>query len=360
MIPVTRPSMPNRKLVQSYLDGIYERKWLTNNGPLLKELTVRLEEYLGVENLLLVANGTLALQLAYKVLRLKEQVITTPFTFIATASSLNWGGVKPRFSDIDSRSFNLCPLQVEHRITPQTQAVVPVHVYGNPCNVEAFERLAKRYDLKIIYDAAHAFGVRYKGKSLLNWGDASVLSFHATKLFHTVEGGAVVFNNEADYERARAMINFGINDSGKIVEKGINAKLSEVHAAFGLALLDNIDDIMERRVELQNLYIEELNDYVQLPEWSSNATLNGAYLPVLFASKKESDRVESRLNSERINPRRYFSPSLDTIPQFFEQESVDLAISRSVSMRILCLPLYDGLAHSEVKRICKLIKDVLR
>ena len=271
MIPVTKPYLPNREKLKSYIDGIYERQWLTNNGQLVQELTQRLENYLGVENLLLVSNGTLALQIAYRALGINEpvngkpaQAITTPFTFIATASSLKWDGVQPVFADIDPQTWCLAPENIEAEITPQTRAIVPVHVFGNACNVEAIGDIASRHNLKVIYDAAHAFGVKYKGESLLKHGDAATLSFHATKLFHTVEGGAIIFKRKKDLERAKKMINFGITGPESIDELGINAKMNEFQAAMGLCILDEMEININARKFIWQHYSDALEHKVSL------------------------------------------------------------------------------------------------
>ena len=247
MIPVTKPYLPSREKLDRYIDGIYERAWLTNNGELVQELTRRLEEYLGVENLLLVANGTLALQIAYRALGVTgrnepTEAITTPFTFVATASSLKWEGVEPVFADIDPNTWCLDPTNIEPAITPRTQAIVPVHVFGNACDVDAIDAIAKKHSLKVIYDASHAFGVKYQGESLLKHGDAATLSFHATKLFHTGEGGAIVFKRKEDLERAKKMINFGITGPETVEALGINAKMNELQAAMGLCVLDEMEE----------------------------------------------------------------------------------------------------------------------
>lgn len=238
---------------------------------LVQELTRRLEKYLGVENLLLVANGTLALQIAYRALGVTgrnepTEAITTPFTFVATASSLKWEGVEPVFADIDPDTWCLDPANIEPAITPRTKAIVPVHVFGNACDVDAIDAIAKRHNLKIIYDASHAFGVKYQGESLLKHGDAATLSFHATKLFHTGEGGAIVFKNKKDLALAKKMINFGITGPEKIEELGINAKMSELQAAMGLCVLDEIESIFFERSKRWKKYIKDLKKRLYLPK----------------------------------------------------------------------------------------------
>ena len=334
MIPVTRPHLPELGRYISYIERCYENTQLTNNGPLVQELKARLEDYLGVENLLLVANGTLALQIAYKALGVTGKAITTPFTFVATGSSLRWEGIEPTFADIDGESLNLSPEKTREAIDPEVTALVPVHVYGNPCDVEAFDEIAREHDLKVIYDAAHAFGVKLGGKSALRWGDAATLSFHATKVFHSVEGGAIVFKRREDYERACRLINFGYEE-GEVIDEGINAKMSEFHAAMGLSVLDEIEGVLQKRGVVHRRYSEALGDRFVMPAWREGATRNYAYFPVLFPSEGELLAVQERLNEAGIFPRRYFYPSLDTLGV--------CPVSRDRAGRVLCLPMYPTL-----------------
>ncbi|WP_292520551.1 DegT/DnrJ/EryC1/StrS aminotransferase family protein [Methanoculleus sp.] len=341
MIPVTRPHLPEMSRYLGYIERCYQNNQLTNNGPLVQELKARLEDYLGVQNLLPVANGTLALQIAYKVLGISRVAITTPFTFVATSSSLKWGGIEPVYADIDASSLNLSPQKAEMILDPEVTALVPVHVYGNPCNVEAFDRIAKDHGLKVIYDAAHAFGVRLNGKSVLQWGDAATLSFHATKVFHTVEGGAIVFKKREDYERACRLINFGYEE-GEVADEGINAKMSEFHAAMGLCMLDEIDSVLQEREEIYKRYYEALKDHFEIPVWKEGATRNYAYFPVLFPSEDALLKTQQRLNDAGIFPRRYFYPSLDALNGYARPDKGN-PISRSRADRVLCLPLYSAL-----------------
>ncbi len=357
MINVTKPYLPDRKKLDKYIDQIYESAWLTNNGPLVQELTTRLEEYLGVENLLLVSNGTSALQVAYKVLGVKGQAITTPFSFVATTSSLVWEGIKPVFVDIDPETFCIDPSRIEEAITSDTTAIVPVHVFGNACEIDRIEDIAKKHNLKTIYDAAHGFGVDYKGKSILSYGDVSILSFHATKLFHTVEGGAIIFKKKQDYERARKMINFGIDGPDSISEVGINAKMSEFHAAMGLCVLDEIDEIMEKRAEIWNLYTDELKDSVKLQACNQNSSNNYSYFPVLFKSEKELLQIEDLLNEKKIHPRRYFYPSLDMLN--YVNANQNNYYSHNTASRILCLPIYPDIDYKHIESIVYYIKNIL-
>lgn len=365
MIPVTKPYLPNREKLKSYIDGIYERNWLTNNGPLVQELTQRLEDYLGVENLLLVSNGTSALQIAYRALGVSDatpgaqpEAITTPFTFIATASSLKWDGVQPVFADIDPNTWCLNPVNIEAAITPNTRAIVPVHVFGNACDVDAIDTIAQKHSLKVIYDASHAFGVSYKGESLLKHGDAATLSFHATKLFHTGEGGAIIFKRKEDLERAKKMINFGITGPESIEELGINAKMNELQAAMGLCVLDEIEANVAARQEVWNSYKRGLAGTVQLQKKSEDLSYNAAYFPAVFESESVAVKVAHVLKENGILARRYFFPSLETVG-FLEQEG-DLPVSSNIAGRILCLPIYASLNKLEQKAVVDTVNSTTR
>ncbi|RXA21945.1 DegT/DnrJ/EryC1/StrS family aminotransferase [Methanosarcina sp. MSH10X1] len=351
MINVTRTYLPDRSKLDKYIDEIYSSGWVTNNGQLVKKLTARLEKYLDVKNLLLVSNGTLALQIAYKVLGIDRQVITTPFSFVATTSTLVWEGLEPIFADIDPETFCMDPSKIEGSITPETTAIVPVHVFGNACDVEKIEYIAQKYGLKTIYDGAHAFGVRYKDRSLLSYGDATTLSFHATKLFHTIEGGAIIFKNKKDLERAKLMINFGIDGPDSIIELGINAKMNEFEAAMGLCILDEIDTIFKKRSEIWNYYQDSLKDHVQFQKRNFQCTNNYSYFPILFESEKRLIEAKYAMNAANINPRRYFYPSLDTLG--YIQTQVIHTVSQDIASRIMCLPIYPGLLTNEVEKIVK-------
>jgi dTDP-4-amino-4,6-dideoxygalactose transaminase len=352
MIPVAKPYLPNREKLKSYIDGIYERHWLTNNGQLVQELTGRLEEYLGVENLLLVSNGTLALQIAYRALGVSDanrderpEAITTPFTFIATASSLKWDGVQPVFTDIDPDTWCLNPKNIEAAITPNTRAIVPVHVFGNACDVESIDAIAQKHNLKVIYDAAHAFGVKYKGESLLKHGDAATLSFHATKLFHTGEGGAIVFKRKEDLERAKKMINFGIAGPEEIEELGVNAKMNELQAAMGLCVLDEMEENLKARAEVWQRYEKTLGKTLQLQAKHQALGYNYAYFPVVFDSEEQAVRVAATLKENGVLARRYFYPSLGSV-RCLDAEA-DQPVSKDIASRILCLPIYSALDEED-------------
>ena len=364
MIPVTKPYLPDRKKLDGYIDGIYQRNWLTNNGPLVQELTQRLEQHLGVENLLLVANGTLALQIAYHALGVsgtkingKPEAITTPFTFIATASSLKWGGVQPVFTDIDPETWCLAANQIERAITPNTRAIVPVHVFGNACDVEAISDIASRHNLAVIYDASHAFGVSYREESLLKHGDAATVSFHATKLFHTVEGGAIIFKRKQDHERAEKMINFGLSGPESIDELGINAKMNEFQAAVGLCVLDEMEEHMQARARIWHHYEQALSERLQLQTKHQAIDYNYAYFPVVFESEAQAVRVAATLKQNGVLTRRYFYPSLESVTCL--GASAVLPVSKRIAGRILCLPIFDQLSLSDQTTIIHCIKAEL-
>lgn len=365
MIPVTKPYLPNREKLQKYIDGIYERQWLSNNGQLVQELTRRLEEHLGVENLLLVSNGTLALQIAYRVLNISDvdpeevpKAITTPFTFIATASSLKWDHVQPVFADIDPNTWCLNPANIEAAVTPNTRAIVPVHVFGNACDVDAISRIAENYNLKVIYDASHAFGVNYKGESLLRHGDAATLSFHATKLFHTGEGGAIIFKRREDLERAKKLINFGITGPESIGELGINAKMNELQAAMGLCVLDELEENIRARKEIWIYYEKTLGKILQLQKMPELLVYNYAYFPIVLESESKAISLAQKLKESGIFARRYFYPSLETL-SFLKARS-DLPVSKSISSRILCLPIYSTLPEEIQEKILVIVSEAVK
>ncbi|MFC6684538.1 DegT/DnrJ/EryC1/StrS family aminotransferase [Marinobacter koreensis] len=316
---------------------MYASHRLTNDGPLVRELTRRLEDYLGVTNLLLVANGTLAIQLALATLGVKRgRGLTTPFTFPATSSALSWQGVEPQYADIDPETLNLDPLAADHAVTADTRVILPVHTYGNPCDVERFRALANRIRVPLVYDASHAFGVQLNGQSLLNWGDAATLSLHATKLFHTAEGGGIVFRDSHLLEEARSMINFGL-DNGSPVRIGINAKMSEMHAAMGLAVLEAIDEIIDYRMAIQDHYRKRLSGRIELPVFSADASANGAYMPVLCRNAVHRKRVQRHLLANGIESRAYFSPALGSLG-LYTKEITGAGVE--FADRILCLPIF--------------------
>ena len=340
MIHVSKIHFPDKQKFLKYVEKIYESGWLTNNGPLVQKLEKRLEEHLGVKNLLCVSSGTMALQLAYKLLDLKGEVITTPFSFVATTSSIKWEGLDPVFSDIDPETFNIDPAKIEKSLTEKTIAIVPCHVFGNACEIEEIDKIAKKHNLKVIYDASHAFGVKYKDESILNYGDISAISFHATKFFHTIEGAALVIKDDALYEKAKIVRNFGIDSQDSVKTLGTNAKMNEFEAAMGLCVLDEMDNVLAERQESHKYYAEHLKDYIQMQNINEDASQSYSYFPIVLRSEEEMRNVRSALLAENIAPRQYFYPSLDTLP-YVELRQV-MTNSRDISSRILVIPMHSG------------------
>ena len=357
MINVTKTYLPNKEKYQKYVDEIYANGWVTNNGPLVEKLEKRLADYLGVKNIVLVSNGTAALEIAYRTLGLKGSAITTPFSFVATTSSLVTNGLKPVFADIDTKTLNIDPSKIEELITQNTSAIVPVHVFGNACDIEAIDKIAKEHDLKVVYDAAHAFGVKYKGESILNYGDISTLSFHATKLFHTIEGGALIINDDSLVEKARFLINFGIEDVDSIPELGTNAKMNEFEAAMGLCVLDEMEMISRKRKDVYERYKKELEGLVQFQDQNPHSTQNYAYFPIVLKDEEQTLKIKKALNEKQIFSRRYFYPSLDTLSYIEPKQYAPL--SRDISKRILALPMYPGLTEDEQTLILGITIDNL-
>ena len=358
MIALNSPLKPDLKRLNQYLETINERGWFTNFGPLHDELTERLQDYLGVENLLLVANGTIALQLAGRALGV-DNLITTPFSFVATTSTFQWQKDTLSFADIDRKSYNLCPNSTRSAIDQDEtiNAVLATHVYGNPCDVENFDSLSKEKNVKVIYDAAHTFGVNVGSKSVLSFGDASTLSFHATKVFHTVEGGAIVFREKQHLENAKRMINFGIASGKGVVETGINGKLSEYQSAVGLVNLANIHRVLEHRARLFDIYRQSLKDSVEIPKWHPEANCNGAYMPILLESREQLKSISEKLLGYGIQNRNYFFPSLDTV--FKDCRSFGTSNSRFISERVLCLPLHVNMTIEDVNKVTSTVKKLI-
>jgi dTDP-4-amino-4,6-dideoxygalactose transaminase len=353
MIPVTKPFLPKAKEYDDYLHSIWERQWLTNNGPLVNEFELKLKNYLGLEHLLYVSNGTVALQIAIKALELKGEIITTPFSFVATTSSIVWEGCKPVFTDIDPETFNIDPKKIEAAITPNTSAILATHVYGNPCDIDAIQAIADKHGLKVIFDAAHCFGTIYKGKSVFEYGDISTTSFHATKLFHSIEGGAVFTRKPELLKKMAFMRNFGHNGQEDYSELGINGKNSEFHAAMGLCNLKYIDEILKRRKSLSQYYLQKLTNLkASFPKHNGDFSSNYAYFPVLFDTKELMLKCLSDLETEKIYCRRYFYPSLSTLPYV---QKTSLPVCESIVERIICLPLYHTLTFSDLDLITRII-----
>lgn len=355
MINVTQTFLPPLEEYTAYLERIWANKWLTNRGELVQELEEKLKTYLGVKHLLVVNNGTIALQIAIKALELKGEIITTPFSYVATVSSIVWENCTPVFVDIDPQRLTIDETKIEAAITAETSAILATHVYGNPCNVEAIQSIAEKHYLKVIYDAAHCFGVKYKGESILNWGDISTLSFHATKLFHTGEGGAIVCNDEMLAHKIFYHHNFGHNGPEGFFGLGINAKISELNAAMGLAVFPYLTKIINKRKEL-SLYYDSLlkNTILQKPKLRTKTEYNYSYYPVIFPSEKHLLRTQKSLNKNQIFPRRYFYPSLNKLPYV---KKGSCKISEDVSSRILCLPLSFEIEKSSIEQICNIIKE---
>ena len=353
MINVTKTYLPNKDKYKKYIDEIYANGWVTNNGPMLKLLEKRLAEYLGVKNIVLVSNGTVALEIAYRTLGIKGDVITTPFSFVATTSSLVTNGLNPLFLDIDSQTLNMDPRNIEKLITKNTSAIVPVHVFSNACEVEKIGDIAKKNNLKLVYDASHAFGVRYKGDSILKYGDISTLSFHATKTFHSIEGGALIINDDSLVEKARYLINFGIKNAEEIPELGTNAKMNEFEAAMGLCVLDDMQDLHEKRRIVYEFYKRELEGVVKFQEQNKDSTQNYSYFPIILESEEQLKKVVKALNLKDIFPRRYFYPSLDTLTYINPNQFCK--ISRDISKKILCLPIYPDLHVKQQKKIIEIL-----
>ncbi len=355
MINVTRTYLPDKKKLYDYFDRIYATAWVTNNSRFCQELEARLKQFLGVKNLILVANGTLALQVVYKALELKGSVVTTPFSFIATTSSLLWEGIRPIFADISAETWNVAPEQIEANIASDSTAIVPVHVFGNPCDIESIDQIAQKHSLKVIYDGAHAFGVDYHNESVLHRGHASILSFHATKLFHTVEGGAIITADDELAQKIRLMINFGITGPETIECLGINCKMNEFQAAMGLCILDDMPDIIASRQKVWDYYKNNLPAGLSLQKWNDNSNQNYQYAPVLFPSEISLKKALTALSNHDIFPRRYFYPSLNTLP--FAGNQPRMPVSENVASRILCLPIYSEIETGQQQKILSIIND---
>lgn len=359
MIPVTKPFLPPREEYNKFLDGIWERNWLTNNGPLVNELESKLKEYLGLENVLFLSNGTIAIQIAIKALGLKGEIITTPFSYVATTSSIVWEGCEPVFVDIDPLTLNIDPNKIEDSITKNTSAILATHVYGNPCDIDKIESIAKKYNLKVIYDAAHCFGTKYKGKSVFSFGDVVTTSFHATKLFHTVEGGAVFTNDPIVLNKMEYMRNFGHDGPEKFHGVGINGKNSEFHAAMGLTLLPHISKILDKRKELCLHYNNVLKHKdIKGIKLLEGIDFNFAYYPVILPDEKTTLQVLEVLNKHLIYPRRYFYPSLSKLD--YVNKNQNTPVCDFISNRVLCLPLYHTLSKVEIDLIGGLILKTLK
>lgn len=356
MVNVTQTFLPPQKEYNAILKRAWDNGWITNRGVLVKELESRLKIYLQVSNIIAMTNGTLPLQIAIKALKLKGEIITTPFSYVASTSSIVWEGCTPVFVDIDTSYLTIDETKIEAAITSKTSAILATHVFGNPCNVEAIEVIAKKHNLRVIYDAAHCFGVSYNGQSLFNYGDISTCSFHATKLFHTGEGGAIFCKSDL-LETLFLHHNFGHKGPDKFIGLGINAKMSELQAAMGLAVLNYMDFIISSREKVVQLYKAAFasNNKVQLLKIRSNTKWNYSYFPLIFNSEKSLLKVKDQLNNEKIFARRYFYPSLNMLGY---TEIQACPISENISKRILCLPLSHNLFQKDQKRVIKIINNL--
>ncbi len=349
MIKVTKTFFPPLEEYEKELQRIWQNEWLTNRGELVQELEFKLKNRFSVPYITLTTNGTLPLQISLKVLAKAGEVITTPFSYIATTSAIIWENCIPVFVDIDPEHLTIDETKIEAAITSKTTAILATHVFGNPCAVEAIENIAKRYNLKVIYDAAHCFGVNYKGESIFNFGDVSTCSFHATKIFHTGEGGAFFTQNAELHQKLFYAHNFGHIGPEKFNAPGINAKMSELQAAMGLTVLPYMEEIVEARKKIVEFYDEHLDfSKMQRIKIRENTKWNYSYYPIILKSEAILMKLLEKLNEQDIYPRRYFYPSLNTLDF---TENVKMEISEDIASRILCLPLYKGLDSSDLRRI---------
>ncbi len=364
-INVTKPDIPEIEDYIKYLKEIWKNEWLTNDGEFLRLFEIKLKEHLKLRNVIVVSNGTLAIHMALKALNIKGDVITTPFTFSATTNALIWEGLNPVFADIDSETFNIYPSDVEKKITDETSAILAVHVYGNPCYVEELQEISIENDIKLIYDSAHSFGVEYKKKSVLNYGDISTLSFHATKVFNTVEGGAITAQDEKILEKLKLLRNHGIKSEEEVLLPGTNAKMNEFQAAMGLCNIKIIENKLKQRKDLYEYYKENLADFDNIKFQKLIASkYNYSYMPVCFENIKVRDKIYSELIKDNIYSRKYFYP-LTVNYDYFKQrgqnlvQKYDLKVASDISDRVLCLPLYPDLGENVVDKITNRIKELM-
>lgn len=363
-ITVTKPSLPPLEEFIPYLEEIWQSRVLTNNGKFHKQLEETLAEFLGVKYVSLFSNGTLALLIALQTLKITGEVITTPYSFVATTHALHWNGIKPVFVDVDSNYCNLDPAKIESAITPKTSAILPVHVYGNPCEVYDIEHIADTYGLKLIYDASHAFNVYIDGRSVLNFGDLSILSFHATKVFTTFEGGAIICHDEKTKRRIDFLKNFGFANETTVVGPGINAKMNEFQAALGLLQLNYVEKNLLKRKEIADTYKNELSDIegIRFLDEIENVRHNYAYFPIFIDKAKfgrTRDEVYEQLKEKNIYARRYFYPLISQFPTYRDLDSAkaeNLPVAEKLTEQVLCLPVYADLKVNEVEKIITLIQ----
>lgn len=353
MINVTKTFLPSIETYNNYLRRAWSNNWITNRGILTLELEEKLKMSLNVKNIILTNNGTIPLQIALKLLGKKGEIITTPFSYIATTASIVWENCTPIFIDIHPEYLTIDENKIEQRISKKTTAILATHVFGNPCHIEKIEQIAKKHNLFVIYDAAHCFGVKYNNESIFNYGNVSTCSFHATKIFHTGEGGAMFCNDNDLYKKLYYSHNFGHNGPEAFYGLGINAKISELQAAMGLSIYEHLDEIFIERKKIVNFYNKNLSfiNYKTI-KIRKNTDWNYSYYPIIFKSETELLKVQKNLNDENIFPRRYFYPSLNTINYV---ENVEMPISELIASCILCLPLYTGLKTSDLEKITTII-----
>ena len=354
-IYVTMPTLAPLEEVNDLMKGIWESGIMTHNGPLVQRFEKEVCEHLGVPRMVSCCNGTLALQMAIRALRLKGEIITTPFTFIATISSIIWEGCTPVFVDIDPETLCIDPKKIEEKITYHTVGIMPVHVFGNCCDIEAIDAIAQKHNLKVIYDACHSVGVNYKGQSIFNYGDISVTSFHATKMLNTTEGGGCFTLDKELDEKLRRIRFFGFENHADIVEDGTNGKMTEVHAAVGLANLKYLDAALADRKKKYAIYKEELSKNSSLSFQKITEDCNYSYFPVIFPDEATLLKVQAALNEHHIFPRRYFYPSVNTFTKLVAYTS--MPVSENIASRILCLPLYYSLTEDDIERIIFVVKS---
>lgn len=358
LIQVTEPFLPPIEHYKKILYTIWERNWLTNNGPLLKELEVSLAKHLGLRELAIVNNGTTALQLAIRSLGLKGDVITTPFSYVATTSSVVWEGCKPVYVDINPSTFNIDPEKIEAAITSETTGILATHVFGNPCDIESIQQIADKHGLYVLYDAAHGFGTSYKGQSIFRYGDISIASFHATKLYHMIEGGGVVAKDPIHIDRIKLMRNFGHNGPEKFNGIGINGKNSEFHAAMGLCNIQYVHEILKSRKSQYLQYFKKLTSYdLAFQKIEADTEYNHAYFPILFKNESQLLHSVEILNKKGIFPRRYFYPLLSEL-EYVEYQTLPNA--ESITKRILCMPMAYTLKQPQVDYVIKTLIESLR
>jgi dTDP-4-amino-4,6-dideoxygalactose transaminase len=356
MINVTKTFLPPLSEYTAQLERVWKNEWLTNRGELVRELETKLKDYLAVSDILVMNNGTIPIQIALKLLAKGGEVITTPFSYVATTSAIVWEGCTPVFVDIHPEYLTIDETKIEAAITDKTTCILATHVFGNPCNIEAIEQIATKYNLKVIYDAAHGFGVRYKGKSIFEYGDVSACSFHATKLFHTGEGGAVFCKDENLMHQFFYSHTFGHLGPIDYYGVGINGKISELQAAMGLTVLPYMSKILEERKRVNDIYNARLDERIQKLKIRENTKWNYSYYPVIFESEDLLLKVQRKLNEQDVFPRRYFYPSLNNLPYL---EYKPMPISENVSKCVLCLPLYLGLSDKEIQLTIDSVKKVL-